>query len=267
MPFAKIRDADIYYEVAGSGPPLLFITGMGGIAAYWRPQVNEFQKDFTVIVFDQRGTGQSTMSKVDYTVAMLAQDVIDLLDCLGLQRVHICGHSTGGMIAQILALDAPERVASMVLYGTRGRADAFTWKVMGMRRQLLLAGMAELYVRSTALFLFPSPWIVEHADRLKQQEDVQIANFSHPDIMASRIEAVLHHHQIERLPAVKVPTLVTCAMDDFLTPTYYSQELHRLIPDSSLEFVTTGGHGCSLANPGAFHEVIRPFFNRMAESA
>jgi aminoacrylate hydrolase len=259
LPIAKIRDAELHYEITGAGQPLLFISGMGGVGAYWKPQIPVFSSEFQVITFDQRGTGKSTHSEMDYSVELLARDVIDLLDQLGLESVHVCGHSTGGMIAQVLAATVPERLTSIVLYGTRGRADVFTRRAMGLRRELLLEGKTELFVRSTALFLYPSWWIVENNASLQLQEDAAIANFSSPSVMASRIEAVLNHDQMSNLPKIRTPSLVLCAKDDFLTPQYYSTEMHSLIPGSELFLVEKGGHACSLTNPQGFNAPVLSF--------
>lgn len=259
MPIAKIRDAELYYEVTGEGEPILLISGMGGVASYWKPQVDALSQSYKVITFDQRGTGKSTRSDVTYTVELLARDVLDLLDALNIDSIHICGHSTGGMIAQVLATTAKTRIKSMVLYGTRGRADEFTKRAMGLRRELLLRGETELFVRSTALFLYPSWWIVENNNVLTAQEDSAIEHFTAPSIMASRIDAVLNHDQMKNLPEIEAPTLVVCAKDDFLTPEYYSRELHSLVPGSNLALVERGGHACSLTNPIEFNEHVQKF--------
>lgn len=260
MPVMKIRDAEIHYEITGQGPPIVFISGMGGVGAYWSPQIEAFSRKYQVITFDQRGTGKSTRSQVKYTIEILAQDVIDLLDGLGIEKAHICGHSTGGMIAQVLAITNPERLRSIVLYGTRGRADDFTRRAMGLRRELLLNGQSELFVRSTALFLYPSDWIVQNQAFLRAQEDAAIINFTDPEIMASRIEAVLNHNQMDRLASIQTKALITCAKDDFLTPPYYSRELNSCIAGSILQMVEKGGHACSYTNPALFNEMVLGFF-------
>lgn len=264
MPVLRIRDAELYYEIHGDGPPLLLIAGMGGVGGYWKPQVEYFARNYKTIVYDQRGTGRSSLTKSAYSVALLADDAMQLLDELGIEKVSLCGHSTGGMMAQNMALAHPERLNCMVVYASRGHADAFTRRAMGLRRKLLLDGKVEEFVRSTALFLYPSWWIVANNDTLVRNEDAAIAAFSDSEIMASRIQAVLDHDQLENLPKISTPTLVTCAKDDFLTPTYYSEEMHRLIPGARLEFVSKGGHACSLTNPAEFNSIVERFLGQHA---
>ncbi|MGC2777022.1 MAG: alpha/beta fold hydrolase [Bradyrhizobium sp.] len=262
MPTAKVDGIDIHYEEYGSGEPLFLVTGMGGVGAYWAPQIDAFAQRFRVIVHDQRGTGRSTHSEVDYTVDLLANDLLGLMDSLKIDHAHIVGHSTGGMMAQILAIRHPSRVRTLVLYGSRGRADPFTERAMGMRRDLVLQAGVAAFIHSTPIFLYPSWWIKSNHAHLEAAEAQAIARSASPKILASRIDAVLHHHQIENLHRIAVPTLVTCARDDFLTPPYYSEELAALIPNAQLAFVERGGHACSQTNPEEFNQLVLSFVSR-----
>ena len=115
MPRTSIGDCHLYYERHGGGFPVIFVTGLSGYAAYWREQIPAFAKEFEVIVHDHRGVGQSDHSQISYTVERLAADVIGLMDALGIKKAHVVGHSTGGAIAQILAIEHPTRLASIVI--------------------------------------------------------------------------------------------------------------------------------------------------------
>src|SRR5262245_33433679 len=110
MPKISIGDAELYYEDAGQGPPLMLVSGLNGVASFWAPQVKELTRDFRVITHDHRGTGQSTHSRITYSVEQMADDALRLMDKLGVRSAHFAGHSTGGAIGQIIAQDHPERV-------------------------------------------------------------------------------------------------------------------------------------------------------------
>ena len=99
-----VGDGSMYYEREGIGFPVLLISGLGGVASFWRDQVPTFAKQFDVITHDHRGIGQSYPSRSGYTVDRMAADVIGLMDALEVERAHVVGHSTGGAIAQILAI-------------------------------------------------------------------------------------------------------------------------------------------------------------------
>jgi alpha-beta hydrolase superfamily lysophospholipase len=110
MPKLSVGDADLYYEIHGDGPPLLLVPGLGGVGAFWAAQVAELSRDFRVITHDHRGCGQSSLSRIAYSVEQMAEDLRRLMDALGLETAHLVGHSTGGAIGQILAQDRPERI-------------------------------------------------------------------------------------------------------------------------------------------------------------
>ncbi len=121
MPKLVIGEADIYYEEAGQGPDLLLVPGLSGLGAFWTHQVEEFKRDFRVITHDHRGAGQSTHSRIRYSVEQMADDVLRLMDRLGIAAAHLVGHSTGGAIGQVIAQDHPGRLQSLVL-SPRGQA-------------------------------------------------------------------------------------------------------------------------------------------------
>ena len=93
--------AQIRLRHGGSGPPLFLVAGLGGDGRFWGANVEALARHFTVIVHDHRGTGRSTLSRITYSVAQMADDALQLIDALGYAKVHWCGHSTGGAIELI----------------------------------------------------------------------------------------------------------------------------------------------------------------------
>lgn len=118
MPLARIGELDIYYEVHGEGHPLLMILGLGQDIATWDMQVPELSEHFKMVLFDNRDSGRSSRCKCDYTTLDMAMDSIGLMDYLKIERFHLLGTSMGGMVAQHVALIAPERVTGLVLAST-----------------------------------------------------------------------------------------------------------------------------------------------------
>jgi pimeloyl-ACP methyl ester carboxylesterase len=115
MPFCDDGERRIYYEVSGSGSPLLFISGLSGGSWSWYQQRPFFEAFYTVIVFDNRGAGKSWMPPGPYTMDQMAEDALALLDHLEINKTHVAGISMGGMIAQQLAATHPDRVSALVL--------------------------------------------------------------------------------------------------------------------------------------------------------
>jgi aminoacrylate hydrolase len=247
-----------HYQVSGTGTPVLLAAGMGGVGAYWAPQVPVLSAQYQVITYDQRGTGRSAHVPVE-SIEQLAEDAIALLDHLGLERVHFIGHSTGGAIGQVVALRAPERLLSLTLYASVHRADAFRRKIWSFRREVLKTMGPCAYAAMTTLALYPPWFIAEHEADLRIEEERTAKALAAPEIMASRISAILSFDVAQKLPAVRVPTMVVCARDDALTPSYFSEEMARSIPGAHLELVNGGAHALSRTRPELFNKLVLEF--------
>ena len=119
MAFVSANGVSLRYEVTGKGPPLCLIIGYRLHGAAW-PQVfvENLARHFSVLTFDNRGTGQSEKAAHGYGLDVMAADVAGLLDGLGWSSAHVLGFSMGGAIAQELAIRTPERVNRLVLFAT-----------------------------------------------------------------------------------------------------------------------------------------------------
>ena len=116
MPFIKVKDIDIYYEIAGAGPKLLYINGTGGDLRK-KPNIFDlpFVEHFTVLAYDQRGLGQTSKPNQPYTMQSYANDAAALMDALGWEKAHVLGVSFGGMVAQELAISYSEKIDRLAL--------------------------------------------------------------------------------------------------------------------------------------------------------
>jgi aminoacrylate hydrolase len=264
MPKVNLGDFEIYYETHGAGQPVLLVPGLGGVGSYWNPNLPAFSAKHQVIIHDHRGTGQSTHSKIKYSVDQMTDDLVRLMDHLKIERAHLVGHSTGGAIGQTLAATRPNRLASLVIYASWTKADPFFKRVFEARRTLLTASGAAAYVRSTPVFLYPDWWINKNLALLEEREKVTIPNFPATEIVASRIDAVVNFDRTADLTRITTPTLVLCARDDMLTPPYFSEELARLIPAAELHVLDKGGHCASETALEEFNAVVLKFLERHA---
>jgi aminoacrylate hydrolase len=262
MPKVALGDAEIHYETHGAGPPILLVPGLGGVGSYWNPNIPAFAQRHQVVVHDHRGTGQSSRSRIRYSVDQMTSDLLAVMDHLGIEKAHLVGHSTGGAIGQTLAATHPERLASLVIYASWTKADPFFRRVFEARRALLTTAGVAAYVRSSAIFLYPDWWVNANIGLLKEREKAVIPAFPPPDIAASRIDAIVDFDRTADLPNIRTPTLVLCAEDDILTPPYFSRELARLIPGAELLLLERGGHCASEANTEEFDDAVLRFIAR-----
>src|SRR5437899_2587079 len=159
MPDVSIGDAENYSEEAGQGEPLLLVPGLSGQGSFWSRQVEAFKGDFRVIVHDHRGAGRSTHSNIKYSVEQMADDVLRLMDALKIESAHLVGHSTGGAIGQMLALEHRPRLRSPVLSATWGGPDPYFRRLFEARKETLLTQGIEAYLRASVLVLAPPEWV------------------------------------------------------------------------------------------------------------
>src|SRR5262245_31339640 len=123
MPLVQLSAVELFFEERGQGEPLLFLNGLSGDHLYWSGQLRHFARSRQCLAIDNRDCGQSSAGPAPYGTADMAADVAELLQRRGLPPAHVVGLSMGGMIAQELALRAPQLVRGLVLVNSLGRCD------------------------------------------------------------------------------------------------------------------------------------------------
>lgn len=259
MPKASIGDAEIYYEEAGHGIPLLLVPGLSATGTFWAHQVEYFSRDFRVVTHDHRGGGRSTHSRIKYSIEQMAQDVLGLMDWLGIDAAHIVGHSTGGAIAQTIAEDHPGRVESLVLSATWAGQDAYLMRLFEAKKQVLVDSGVEAYLRNSLLTLAPPWWIRDNDAAIAASHRVTAATAAPVEVMASRIDAILAFDRRARLGEIRAPTLVIVARDDMVMPPFYSEELAQKISGARYVVLERGGHFLPLITPDPYNEAVGAF--------
>ena len=254
MPKISIGDCSLHYEEHGSGEPLLLVPGLGGVGASFFKQIPELSKHHRVIVHDHRGCGQRDRPVMKYSVEQMAQDVLRLMDALKIERANYLGHSTGGAIGQILAIEQPQRLKKLILSSTWTHGDGFFTRLFEGRHALLKHTGPMGYLRATSAVLYPGWWVAQNEKAITEQERQQAASFPPVEVVLSRIEAIMRFDRREQLARIKTPTLVSVAVDDGVTPLYFSQALAKAIPGAKLKQFEQGGH--------LLYQVVEQEYNR-----
>jgi aminoacrylate hydrolase len=258
VPTTAVNGIQIHYERTGDGDPVMLLVGLPGVGRGWGPQVDLFAKDFLTIAPDHRGAGESSWPAEGYTIEEHAADMADLLSELGCGPAHLVGSSTGGAIAQVMALDHAEVVRSLTLLGSWAGPDDFFRHQFDTRKRILLEAGMRAYVDASVLMLFSPTFFRDHYDVVRWYCDRGASAASDPEIMLKRIEMIVAFDERKRLGTVDRPTLVVVGDHDGCTPPYLSEELASLIPDAELS-VLEGGHLVYLEDPEGFHGRVARF--------
>ena len=240
MPFVNLPTGiNMYYEVEGSGDPLILIMGTAADHNTWTAQVQAYKSDYTVITYDARGTGQSTHpeSVEDYSMRILAEDAAALLDHLDISTAHVSGLSLGSATAQELAINHPKKVSTLQLHGTWGRSDEWFIRMIDTNEYPVLNDNFELYIRTALLWVSSPDFINNQPELVATFEKSIVLDNPYPPSkngMLGHFHADKTHDALDRLPNINVPTLITSGEMDWQVPTRYGMEVHNSIKNSEI---------------------------------
>lgn len=246
------------YDVSGSGEPLLLIPGLGGAAAFWSAIVPLLKERYKVVSFDHRGTGRSDRPRERYSISRIAKDAVEILDECGLSKANVVGHSTGGMVAQFLALDFAPKVDRLVISGSWDKPDARFRMMFETRLAVLLEAGPKVYQKLTHALGYPSGYLETESAALHEVVEGADQALSPLAVAASRLEMLLSDERSSELANIKAPTLVIGATDDALVPFYHSQRLASAIPGAQLA-VLDGAHFYPKVHPARFANMVHQF--------
>ena len=271
MPFVVSGDARIYYEVRGSGPPIVLVEGLGYASWMWLFQVDDLSRDHRLVIFDNRGVGKSDKPNYPYTMDMFAEDLRAVIrDALGDRPAHILGVSMGGMIAQEFALKYPSLVKSLILVSTHhGGHDIDptppeTLQAMFGEPPPHVKDERDLY-RYKMSFALSREWINSNREILERIIELRLREPQPPEAYMNQARAVLGFDASKRLHELSVPVLVVHGDQDRVVPVGIAYKLHEKIRYSSLAIFRGAGHLVIMERPRDFNNLVRGFVKEVEE--
>lgn len=250
----------LYWESHGEGPPLILSAGLGGSGNYWLPNLPALAADHRVILYDHRGTARSDRALPDpATVEQMGDDILALIDGLGLGKATIIGHAAGAVAGLAAALTAPGKIDRLVLVNGWSAPDPHFARCFDARLALLRNSGERAYVEAQPIFLFPANWISEHHEQLVAETEGHLAHFAGAEAYEKRIAALRAFDVDAQLSQISAPTLALAAEDDMLVPSNCSRRLAAGITGAKLAMMGWGGHGCNVTDPGGFNAHVLDF--------
>jgi 3-oxoadipate enol-lactonase len=265
MPKAKVNGININYKVQGHGEPLVLISGYAADQTGWMFQTRSFKNFYRVVTFDNRGVGKTDKPGGAYSIKMMADDTVSLMDYLGIKKAHILGTSMGGMIAQVIALNYPERINKLILASTfarRDKSNGFSvefYKSLGLGEGYTDDDTGGVPIRRIVDILLSLAFNKSlYKTILLPLMKIQVRLTSETGLIG-QWEAILGHNAADGLPKINIPTLVLVGTKDREHKTTSSELIAKLIPIAKLVKVEDGSHAMAAEMRSKFNKEVLDF--------
>lgn len=260
MPFAAVRDINLYYEIVGQGPRLLFINGTNADLRRRQPFVDKLSDAFEVLRYDQRGLGQTDKPDVPYTMGDYAEDAAALMDFVGWDKAAVLGVSFGGGVAQEFALRYPQKVTRLALSCSNpgGKYAYPLLELESLDLETRAKKMLGLDLRRTPEWQESHP---EEAQRALEEIKNRIKSSSAAADPIARmgarrqLEARAQHDVLHRLNELKMPVAFFGGRFDGLGTVAAQEAMLTQIPGASVTLFDSS-HGFMSEAPGAVPAVV-----------
>jgi 3-oxoadipate enol-lactonase len=257
-----MNGCELAFDLAGRGESLVFLHGFPFNRSTWDDQVGLFSPQFRTIRYDHRGQGESGVGDGLFTVELLVDDLIGMLDHLQVGRAILCGLSMGGYVALRAVERHPERVSGLVLCDTRSEADSNEAK---MKRAAAIKAIAEKGVEAFAdgflKGIFPAETFEKRPDVVARVKKMITAT-SPLGLRGTLLALAARTSTTESLGRIQVPALVLVGEKDSITPPSAAESLQKAIPGATMRVIPGAGHLSNLDNPAAFNDALASFLKK-----
>jgi pimeloyl-ACP methyl ester carboxylesterase len=260
MPSIIINGLNTFYESRGKGKPLVLVHGAGGSSTYWFNQLSELSKGLRVIAVDLPGHGKSDPLKGWPTVEEYAEHAVAFIKGLKLRKVTLLGHSMGGWIVQLIALEHPKILEKLVIVDSSASFPPRTGNTDSFRRA------AAMDANALAASLFSQKTLRKtDASSLLKQVRGDMDPVSALNVLLRDFELRGTNDFSGRLKEISVPTLIVHGADDMI-PVSLADYLHENIKGSKLEIIPDAGHMVMMEKPAEFNDAVMRFINAQPKS-
>jgi len=255
----KANGVEIYYEIAGAGPYLVLIEGLGVATWIWEKQVPALSKRFTTIVYDNRGVGKSEKPAGPYSISMMADDLAALLDSLKIPRANVLGISMGGFIGQDFARRYPQKVDRMILAATSAGGPDHIPMAPEVLALMFATDGAPRDLTRRKLALAYSDSFMQKSREVEHLIDLRLADPQPPHAYLAQAMAGAAFNLADKVQQIQAPCLIIAATGDRLVPVANAHNLAKKIPRSQLKIYNGYGHQFFVENASEFNRDVIAF--------
>ncbi len=255
-----VGDINIAYKILGQGDPIVLIMGYSSTMDMWDPRfLDNLSSKYKVVIFDNRGMGNTTAPPGDFSIAQFANDTAGLMTALGIERSHVLGWSMGSFVAQELAIRYPERVNKIILYaGDCGGKEAVMPSPQVLNDLSNTSGSPEESGMRLFNLLFPKDWLSKQPAFYKWFPLPK--ERSPPENMQRQAQAIATWPgTYDRLGSIESPALLVTGREDVIVPPENAFILAQRINVSWLVQFEGAGHGLMYQYPDRLARIVEDF--------
>lgn len=261
MPKVTVNGVRLFYDIEGSGEPVVLIPGFAAGCWIWFKQIPDLSRSFRVIIFDPRGVSASDKPEGSQTIGLLADDMAQLLRTIGVESAHIVGASFGGFVAQEFALQFPAMTRKLVLcctsFGGPNHVSPApeTLAALASTKEL----NSEERMRANLLLAFTPEYVQTQTAEVDRIVHLRATNEVPEHIYLSQLQAAMNFNAESRLQQITNPMLVLSGDADVIVPVRNSINLAGKIPGATLCIIHGGSHTFFIEQAREFNKIVTEF--------
>ena len=262
MPWANLTDVRLYYELLGGGEPLLLIPGLGATCRMWDRVAPDLAEHFSLILPDNRDVGKSIGKRKPHTLSDFSADLIELLDRLQIERAHVIGISLGGVIAQRLAIEHPNRIDRLILISTAHRFGPYLRDISAMLGRSLYRMPYALFQRTVELLGTAPAYYDAHIDEVERKIEAAGTDHAPRSAVITQLKCLAVSEVDAPDYRIAAPTMVISGEYDAMVPNCYAKRMADEIPGSEFHILEGCGHNPVTEAPETALPMMLEFLRR-----
>lgn len=260
MPHIKTNDINIFYEYEGTKEPLIIIGGFASAHFIWKDFIQPLKKHYKVLIFDNRGSGQTDITKPPYSIKQMAKDTAELMNSLNIESAYVIGHSMGSAILQRMCLDYPKKIKKGILSGTFLKLPYTSQMIFKIIPELLAKNLDQ-----NTIIRFFLPWIyssefLENPDNIDHVLESMKKNIIDPLGYQGQAKALESFDSNEWLSKVTNDLLILAGKEDLDTPLYCAEKVHEKLKHANYKIIENAAHMIFFEKPKEMQKIIMDFF-------
>ncbi len=259
MPHLRVNDVNLYYKFHGpeDGEPVILNNGVFMNTTSWALQLPALCRRHRVLTYDMRGQGRSEHPEGEYSFAQHTDDLVALMDALGLERAHMVGTSYGGELNLMMGIHHPERCRTLVIITSVSHSDALCLAMVERWRLAAQLGDGPTFFRLIYPDVYSEAFLQERADLIPLAEE----RYATLDLPAAErlLDCFKRFNVTAELGRIQLPTLIASAELDLLKPRRYGEIMHRAIAGSEFHLIPGAGHVAVLEKAAEVNTLILGF--------